>query len=457
LIVIVALGDVFLSSPRLCFKVITFGCQMNQSRSEHIEYLLKEAGFRACLEGEEPDIVVFNTCAVREHAKNRAVSIIGQFASQKRKDGFPIILVCGCMSQIYQEKLLHHVPNIDVLLGTHNLEEVPFLIQERLKEQKDPQPRLAFRPKPEGQFLETGYSRKPGVSAFLPITYGCNNFCSYCVVPYATGPQRSKPMELILEELQKILEEGFKEVTLLGQNVNSYGEDLGLKWGFEKLLENIEKLVEEKPSRAWIRFITSHPKDMRESIVDLVKESKVLCPYFHLPIQAGSNKILELMNRGYTKERYLEIASYIRDTIPDASIGTDIIVGFPEETEADFRQTLEVVEKVQFEIAYTFAYSPRPKTRASSMADSVPPQEKKRRLLELNQLVREVYQKRVEKLRGKTVALLVDKQEKTFSGRTPSNLRVFVESGVKDSLKPGDMLLVKITEIRDGKIFAEKA
>jgi tRNA-2-methylthio-N6-dimethylallyladenosine synthase len=196
---------------------------------------------------------------------------------------------------------------------------------------------------------------------------------------------------------------------------------------------------------------------MRESIVDLVKESKVLCPYFHLPIQAGSNKILELMNRGYTKERYLEIASYIRDTIPDASIGTDIIVGFPEETEADFQQTLEVVEKVQFEIAYTFAYSPRPKTRASSMADSVPPQEKKRRLLELNQLVRKVYQKRVEKLRGKTVALLIDKQEKTFSGRTPSNLRVFVESGVKDSLKPGDMLLVKITEIRDGKIFAEKA
>lgn len=442
---------------RLSFKVITFGCQMNQSRSEHIEYLLKKAGLRTCSEKEEPDIIVFNTCAVREHAKDRAVSIIGQFASKKRENGFPIILVCGCMSQIYREELLQHVPNIDALLGTHNLEEIPLLIQRRLKNRVDARPQLSFWEKPEKQFLEEGYSRKPGISAFLPITYGCNNFCSYCIVPYATGPQRSKPVELILKELQKILEEGFKEVTLLGQNVNSYGEDLGMKWGFERLLESIERLVEEKSPGVWVRFITSHPKDMRKSIVDLVKESKVLCAYFHLPIQAGSNKILKLMNRGYTKEKYLEIASYIRDTIPDASIGTDIIVGFPEETEEDFQQTLEVVKKVQFEIAYTFAYSPRPRTRASSMTDSVPPQEKKRRLLELNQLVRKEYQERVKRMQGKTVTLLIDEQGKIPSGRTPSNLRVFVKSDLENKTKVGDILLVKITEVRDGKIFGEKA
>lgn len=429
------------------FWVETFGCQMNKSRSEHLAYLLGQEGFSLAQRIDEADILVFNTCAVREHAVERAINVINKVAQErKEKNPHSIVVVCGCLGQLEKEKLLEKGKEIDVLAGTHNWEEIPLLIKKAWQEKV----KIAdFKEEPPPFFQEKGYWHSNPISAYLPITFGCDNFCSYCVVPYTTGRERSKPLEIIKEELISLVEEGFREVTLLGQNVNSYGRDRGRERGFEELLLDIEEWLRGK--KVWIRFLTSHPRDLREGIVEIVKSSSLLCPYFHLPLQAGSDKILQLMRRGYSREDYLDKINFIRQSIPEARIGTDIIVGFPGETESDFQETLEMVKKAQFDVAYTYMYSPRPGTTAYLLEDDVPLPEKKKRLHILNDTLRNIYQEKLPSLRGKIVEVLVDqKEENLVSGKTANNLRVYLP---ESSLEVGEWKEAILTSGEGNKIY----
>lgn len=428
--------------------LVTFGCQMNKSRSEHLLHLFLREGFSRAQKEEEADILVFNTCAVREHAVARALGVISHLyhAARAKRGTPPIVVLCGCMSELLREKLLERIPYVNVLVGTHDFSAIPRFVRETIASGER---KISFSP-PSPLFLEEGYEREGRISAYLPIAFGCDNFCSYCVVPYTTGPQRSKPKELILKELASLLEEGFREVTLLGQNVNTYGKDFGTPYAFEELLESIEKFFGRE--KIWIRFITSHPRDMRQGIVEIIRESRILCPYFHLPLQAGSNRILQLMNRGYTKEQYLDIVSYIRESIPEAVIGTDIIVGFPTETDADFMDTLEVVEKAQFEIAYTYAYSPRPRTKAAELEDDVPQEVKKERLEALTKVLKEAYSRRLRAHEGRKVEVLVVEEKKgLLFGRTRENLGVTIPIKGKSYL--GEFLTVCLTRDSGGKLI----
>ncbi|MBC7217275.1 MAG: tRNA (N6-isopentenyl adenosine(37)-C2)-methylthiotransferase MiaB [Candidatus Caldatribacterium sp.] len=433
---------------KFSFALVTFGCQMNKSRSEHLSYLFLKEGFLEAQEEEEADVIVFNTCAVREHAVAKALGVISHLyhANLAKKGKPPTIVLCGCMGELLREKLLERIPYVNVLTGTHDFDSIPHLVREAITKGER---RISFSSPPQMPFLEQGYKREGRFSAYLPITYGCDNFCSYCVVPYTTGPQRSKPRELVLEELAGILGEGFREVTLLGQNVNTYGKDFGKPHAFEELLEGIERRFGKE--KVWIRFITSHPRDMRRGIVEIVRGSRIFCPYFHLPLQAGSSRILHLMNRGYTKEQYLDIALFIREHIPEATIGTDIIVGFPTETDADFTETLEVVEKVQFEIAYTYAYSPRPRTKAAEFEDDVPQEVKKKRLAVLSAALRGAYFSRLSFHEGReTEVLLVEERKGLFLGRTRENLNVIVYP--KEGLQLGDFCTVRLARNFEGKL-----
>ena len=430
---------------RLSVAVVTFGCQMNKSRSEHLLHLFLQDGFSEAQEEEEADVLVFNTCAVREHAVTRAVGVIAHLyhAALQRRGKPPCVVLCGCMSELLREELLVRLPYVRVLTGTHNIDELPSLVREACNTGER---KVVFSP-PSPHFTERGYRRKGRVSTYLPIAFGCNNFCSYCVVPYTTGPQRSKPHDVILEELEEVVREGFREIILLGQNVNSYGKDLGNPQAFESLLEDIERRFGGE--KIWVRFITSHPRDMRREIVEIVRGSRVLCPYFHLPLQAGSDRILALMNRGYTQKEYLRIASFIRERIPEAVIGTDIIVGFPTESEDDFAETLRVVREVQFEIAYTYAYSPRPRTKAAQLKDDVPQEVKKERLRVLNDRLREAYLHRLRVHEGRVTEVLLLEEDGELIARTRENLRVFLEGG--ENLRAGSFLEVRLARNSQGK------
>ncbi|MGQ9474180.1 MAG: tRNA (N6-isopentenyl adenosine(37)-C2)-methylthiotransferase MiaB [Candidatus Caldatribacteriaceae bacterium] len=437
---------------QLSFHIITFGCQMNKSRSEHLSYLLSREGFIPVTNPEESDILVFNTCAVREHAVERATNAINQMvlkiSSQKGK--VPTVVVCGCMSELFQKELAQKIPSAKIFVGTQKWNLIPILLKETLlTETKN---FLFEREENHVPFLESGYLREEGISAYLPITYGCDNFCSYCVVPYVTGRQRSKPEELVLKEFGEILENGFREIVLLGQNVNSYGKDLVGKPTFEHLLERIEQRFGRE--KIWVRFITSHPKDMRKDIVKKVKESHIICPYFHFPLQAGSDRILALMNRGYTQKEYLEMADFIRNSFADVGIGTDIIVGFPGETEEDFWETLKVVERVQFDVAYTYIYSPRPRTAASSFQDDVPQKVKEERLAILNNVLRNIHLQKIRQRIGEEVEVLLEKgEEKHFLARTQSNLRVLVKKETR--LEVGNWVTIKLRSLHGNKIEGE--
>jgi len=422
---------------------------MNKSRSEHLEYLLCEEGFLPAKKPEEADVVIFNTCAVREHAMDKAVSIINSWSARRGKATTPLLIIFGCLSQYMKENLKKKIPGIDVIAGTHNLEELPQMIRER-RAGKGLQ--VSLPAGPMGPWREKGYRRTKGrVSAYLPITYGCDNYCSYCVVPYTTGHQRSKTLSQITGEVEEIIGEGFKEIILLGQNVNSYGKDLPGKQTFEELLTHLAGMIGETP--VWLRFLTSHPKDMRLHIVEIVRQYSCICPYFHLPLQAGSDRILALMNRGYDQRHYLEMTGLIRREIPQAGLGTDIIVGYPGETENDFLETIHVVKKTAFDIAYTFMYSPRPGTRASMLKDDVPPSVKKERLQRVNNQVREGRRARMKNLLGNEYTVLLEKDSGGWTGKTSSNIKV--EMYGENSWQEGDWKKVRLTYLRGSRIIAQ--
>ncbi len=385
------------------FKIITYGCQMNQRDSEMMSDLLQAAGYKSVTNANRADIIVLDTCCVREKAENKVYGKLGQLRELKKENPDLIIAVAGCMVQQpgKAKKIRHKAPYVDLLLGTHNITELPQYIKQ-IKEHR--QPRVAVREQAK-EIIENVVQRNPkGSRALVTITYGCNNFCSYCIVPYVRGREISRQPQNILNEINYLAEQGVTEVTLLGQNVNSYGHDLKQEINFPQLLAKVNQI--EKLRR--IRYMTSHPKDFTSQLIAAVNSLDKVCEHVHLPVQSGSNKILKLMRRGYTREKYLELVDDIYQNIPGASLTTDLIVGFPGEDEEDFAATLDLITKAQFDNAFTFMYSPRKGTRAATLPGQVPLEIKKERLKRLMKLQNRISRAKNEALVGKEVEVLVE-------------------------------------------------
>ena len=362
------------------YYIKTYGCQMNVHDSEEIKSLIETLGYTETDNYEESDLIILNTCAIRENAHDKVFGFLGRCKHLKKTNKNLIIGLCGCMAQ--EESVVSEIrekhPYIDIVFGTHNMNELPKMLAEFTGKQD-----IEIYSK-EGDVIEFGnlYKRDSKISAWVNIMYGCDKFCTYCIVPYTRGKQRSRKSEDILKEVKELKQQGYKEITLLGQNVNAYGKDLDNEIEFSKLLEQVSDIGIER-----IRFVTSHPWDFTDSMIDVIAARDNIMPYIHLPLQSGSDRILKLMGRRYTKEEYLTLFNKIRTKVKNASITTDIIVGFPGETEEDFKETLDVVDKCHYDGAFTFIFSPREGTPASKMANETPLSEKEERLQRLNEKI----------------------------------------------------------------------
>lgn len=398
------------------YYIVTYGCQMNVHESEKIAGLLRSSGCDAARSEEEADIIVFNTCCIRENAENHAFGNIGALKKLKRQKKDLIIAVGGCMTQekgktdVLKEKF----PFIDVIFGTLNLEELPALIEEKRRAKK----RIIKIREKEGEIVEGVQPfRTSFPNAWVNIAYGCNNFCSYCIVPYVRGRERSRKADNIIAEVQSLVDQGYKEITLLGQNVNSYGNDLQDGSNFANLLDKAASIG----GKFRLRFMTNHPKDFTEDVVRVMKKHVgKICRLVHLPVQSGSNEILKRMNRRYTAEKYLEEIRMLKTLIPEAEVTTDIIVGFPGETEEDYLKTEELVKNADFASAFTFVYSKRSGTKAAEMPDQIPEEVSKNRIMRLVELVNSKTREKSEKYVGKTVEILCedyDEKKKAYLGR----------------------------------------
>ncbi len=346
------------------YFIVTYGCQMNVHESEKVAGILEKMGYESCQTREDADIIVFNTCAIREGAEDRVFGNVGNLKKQKRKNKDLIIVVCGCMTQKSQtaQKLLNTFPFVDIVIGTFNLPKLAHYI-EAVKKGRQLE---IFE---EGDIDETlPYKRTSGENAWVNIMQGCNNFCTYCIVPYVRGREKSRKPENILKEIKETVATGkYKKITLLGQNVNSYGNDIEGGVSFSQLLKEICKIDGDFK----LSFMTSHPKDLTDDVIDVIASEEKIEKYIHLPAQSGNNRILKMMNRSYTREKYLEIIDKIRKKIPDCRITSDFIVGFPSETQEEFEDTLSLVEKVKYDSIFAFMYSPREGTVASKMEDQI--------------------------------------------------------------------------------------
>ena len=404
------------------YHVVTFGCQMNARDSEKLAGILERIGY-AETDTEDADFVIYNTCTVRENANLRVYGRLGQMKRTKQRHPDMLIALCGCMMQepLVVDKIRKSYRHVDIIFGTHNIFKLAELIQTRLNTGK----MVVDIWKDTNQIVEDlpnerKYSFKTGVN----IMFGCNNFCSYCIVPYVRGRERSREPKDIIREIERDVADGVKEVMLLGQNVNSYGKNLENPISFAKLLQEIEKI--EGLER--IRFMTSHPKDLSDELIAVMGQSKKICRHLHLPLQSGSSRILKLMNRKYTKESYLDLVDRIRKGCPDISLTTDIIVGFPGETEEDFLETMDVVEKVGFDSAFTFIYSKRTGTPAASMENQVPEDVVKDRFDRLLKLVQQKASEASARFTGSVQKVLVEDvnehDETMVTGRMSNNLLV---------------------------------
>ena len=402
------------------YCLINYGCQMNESDTEHYAGQLEELGYKAVSDYHGADVILVNTCCVRESAEKKIAGKIGELKAEKKRNPECAICVAGCMAQKDGEKLQKKHPQVDLLLGTAYVNDFKQLLLDFLADRKG----IAYTDLTIHQSEFEGHRvRQSSFAAWIPIMYGCNNFCTYCIVPYVRGRERSRSIENIVEEIEAAVKEGYKEFTLLGQNVNSYGKDLGDKEAFAKLLRRVNEI----PGVERIHYMTSHPRDMSEEVIKAVAECEHVCENFHVPFQAGSSEILRRMNRGYTKEKYLELIKLIRKYVPDAAITTDIIVGFPGETEEDFAETLDVVEQVGFTSAFTFIYSKRSGTPAAKMDNQVPLPVKKERLNRLMALQNAKSVACHEQLIGKTVEVLAEgpsKQADVWTGRSRTGVLV---------------------------------
>ena len=403
----------------LTYCVTTFGCQMNARDSEKLTGILEEVGYVAA-EDEKADFVIYNTCTVRENANLRVYGRLGVLHGYKKKNKHMTIALCGCMMQEPEvvEKLKKSYKFVDIIFGTHNIFKFAELIVRNFEEKgmvidiwKDTQEIVEDLP------VERKYSFKSGVN----IMFGCNNFCSYCIVPYVRGRERSRKPEDIIAEIKKLVADGVIEVMLLGQNVNSYGKNLETPMSFAKLLQEIEKIEGLKR----IRFMTSHPKDLSDELIEVMANSKKICKQLHLPLQSGSSEILKVMNRRYDKEKYLALVDKIKKAIPDIGLTTDIIVGFPGETEEDFLETLDVVRKVRYDSAFTFIYSKRTGTPAAAMENQVPEDVVKDRFDRLLKEVQNISQEMTARFEGMIEEVLVedvnDHNPELVTGRMSNN------------------------------------
>lgn len=400
--------------------VHSFGCQQNQSDGEKIKGMLAEMGFQFTDNTEQADLVIYNTCAVRENAQDRVFGNVGALKPIKLKRPNMLIGLCGCMMQQHSvsEKIKKSYPYVDLVFGTHALYMLPELLYNRLSGEK----RQFFNEDSPGAIVEGLPVRRDGkIKANLPIMYGCDNFCSYCIVPYVRGRERSREPDHILQEAKELVQQGYREITLIGENVNSYGKGLSQQIDFSDLLHKINDIE----GNFQIRFMTSHPKDCTKKLIDTIAECKKVCRHIHLPVQSGCNRILKIMNRRYTVENYIELIEYAKKCIPEVTFSSDLIVGFPGETYEEFQQTVELIKKVRYHTLYTFIYSPREGTKAARLDDPIPVKEKSKWLRELLAVQDQIRGEIQSSLVGKTVRVLADGEGKSgaewISARSESN------------------------------------
>lgn len=434
------------------YCVVTYGCQMNLHESEKISGILSGMGMSAVNEPENADVVVFNTCCIRDTAERRALGNIGKMKELKKKNKNLLIVVTGCMTQQngFAENMKERYQYVDVILGTHNISDLENQIRIRLEKKK----RVAAVLDTDGYIDDetTPVTRTSFPNAWVNINYGCNNFCTYCIVPYVRGRERSRDMKSIISECEKLINDGYKEITLLGQNVNSYGNDVpDENVNFANLLMEVAKI----DGKFRIRFMTSHPKDLTEDVVKAIRDNDKICNNIHLPIQAGSNSVLKNMNRRYTREHYLGLIDMIRRYLPDCGITTDIMVGFPYETEEDFLDTMDIVEKVRFSTAFTFIYSVRKGTKAAEMPQ-IPYEIKQNRIKRLiarqNEITEEISKDYVGNVYEILVEGLQEKKNGYVVGRTESGRLV---SAKGDESMIGEFKNVKITAVKNAQLLGE--
>ena len=438
-------------TPPLAF-VHSYGCQQNVNDGERIKGVLVDIGYGLCDKPEDADLILFNTCAVREHAEQRVFGNVGALKGLKEKKPGLMIGLCGCMANQKHvvEKLRQSYPYVDLVFGVDGIDTLPQLIAQKLQKHK----RVLMEPAQRPVIVENiPIRRESEFRAWLPIMYGCDNFCTYCIVPYVRGREKSRKPGDILTEFRGLVEAGYKEITLLGQNVNSYGKGLEEKVDFSDLLN----LLCTVPGDYHIRFMTSHPKDASHKLIDTIAAQPKLCRHLHLPVQCGSDELLKKMNRHYTIGQYMELIEYARKKVPGITFSSDIIVGFPGETEEDFQETLDVIRKSRYSTAFTFIYSKRTGTPAATMENQVPEDVIKdrfdRMLNILNPIVHEVHEEQL----GKVMTVFAEeasKQDKTvLTGRADNNMLVHFK-GTEDLI--GQMVPVKITENKTFYLIGER-
>ncbi|MCI9155763.1 MAG: tRNA (N6-isopentenyl adenosine(37)-C2)-methylthiotransferase MiaB [Lawsonibacter sp.] len=429
----------------------TYGCQQNEADSERIRGYLEQMGFGFTTDAEQARIIVINTCAIREHAEQRVFGNVGALVHGKRRHPEQIICLCGCMAQQPRvaQKIRESYRHVDLVFGPHVLWKFPEMIHTLLTRRG----RMFLTPDEPGSIAEgIPVVRQDKVKAWVSIMYGCNNFCSYCIVPYVRGRERSRQPEDILSEVEQLVNEGYKDITLLGQNVNSYGRDLDEPTDFATLLEAVNAI----PGDFLIRFMTSHPKDATQKLFETMARCKKVAPVLHLPFQAGNDRILRVMNRRHTREQYLEKIRALKALIPDITLTSDIIVGFPGESTEEFEDTLKVLEEVRFDALFTFIFSPRPGTPAAEMADPMPREEKLKNFNRLTALQDAISEEKHAAYIGKTVRCLMDglsdDARYDLTARTPGNRLVRV-TGERSAL--GQFRDVKITGANKWSLFGE--
>lgn len=435
------------------FYLKTYGCQMNEHDSENIEALLTFLGFEKVSDYLDADLVLLNTCSIRENAHNKAFGMLGRLKHLKQEKKDLLVGLCGCMAQEASvvDSILKDYPWVNFVFGTHNMYQLPEIIDKAIEENKQ-QIEVFSR---EGDLIEgLPVLRVNNYKAYVNIIYGCNKFCTYCIVPYTRGRERSRLKEDVLKEVQSLVNDGYKEVTLLGQNVNAYGKDIYDDYSFADLLEDVAKMGILR-----IRFTTSHPWDFTDRMIEVIGKYSNIMPSVHLPVQSGSSRILKLMGRRYTKESYLELFNKIKKTVPGVSISTDIIVGFPGETEEDFQETLDLVRTCKYDNAFTFVFSKREGTPACRLEDPVPLKEKEERLQRLNEVVNHYFLENNKALVGKDVEVLVEgisEKKNMYYGYSDTNKLVNFSSSKE--IKAGDLVTVKIVEAKtwslDGELVA---
>ena len=441
------------SGKELHFFVRTFGCQQNEADSERIAGMCREMGYKPAPDEKSADLIVVNTCAVREHAELRALSITGQFKHLKEVNPELIIVVCGCM--VTQEHRMNDIkrsyPYVDLLFGTGMLYRFPELLLEHIKNRK----RQFMIDETEGNIAEgLPVMRESKIKAWVSIMYGCNNFCTYCVVPYVRGRERSRRREDIINEVKELIADGCREITLLGQNVNSYGKDNG-SCDFADLVREICELDGD----FILRFMTSHPKDASKKLIDTMAEFPKCAKQFHLPLQSGSARVLKAMNRCYTPEKYLEVVEYMREKMPEIAISSDIIVGFPGETEEEFTETLQMLQKVNFDMIYSFIYSPRNLTPAAKMDCQIPQEIKSARMDRLLAMQNEISLQKNQESVGKINRVLLEGESRSdknmLTGRNDGNKLVHIPKTPESEKLIGQFAQIKITRAEPFALFGE--